>query len=165
MNARLREQPLTVTAEPLLARLSRVMKSGNGWRARCPAHDGQGRTLTVAESDDRVLVHCFAGCKPVDVLTAVGMTFADLMPPRHWPQTREERRAAQRAIREVGLLSAFEALWVEGQIIEIAAGQIGRGEPLSDEDEARLSLAVKRASDAVIALRDFDYWNRREGRA
>lgn len=162
MNARLREStPGVVSAEPLLSRLDRVKKQGNGWRARCPSCGGTSRKLTVAESDDRVLVHCFGGCKVVDVLAAVGMTFADLMPPKHWPQTREERRKAQRAIREVGLLSAFEVLMVEGQIIEAAARQIARWQPLSVEDDARLALAVERASQAVIALRDFDYWSRR----
>jgi hypothetical protein len=165
MNARLREQPHTASAEPLLSRLDKVMKSGNGWRARCPAHDGTGRTLTVAESDDRVLVHCFAGCKAVDVLTAVGMTWADIQPPKHWPQTREEKRKAQRAIREVGLLCAFEALWREGEIILAGGRHIAALEPLSAVDMARLSEAVDRVSGALITMRDFDYWQRREARS
>lgn len=159
MNAQV--QARAASPDVLLERLEGVQRQGRGWRARCPSCGGTSRKLTVAESDDRVLVHCFGGCKVVDVLTAVGMTFADLMPPKSWPQTREERRKAQRAIREVGLLSAFEVLMVEGQIIEAAARQIARWQPLSVDDDARLALAVERASKAVIALRDFDYWARR----
>lgn len=152
---------MAVSAEPLLSRLDRVMKSGNGWRARCPAHGGQGRTLTVAEVDDRVLVHCFAGCKAADVLGAVSMTWADIMPPKFRPQTREERRNAARAMREVGLLSALEALWRESEIILAAGRQIAALEPLSGSDMERLAQAVERTSGALIAMREFDYWSRR----
>lgn len=159
MNAQIQMQ--AASAEALLARLDGVTKQGPGWRARCPAHKGQGRTLSIAESDDRVLIHCFAGCKPFEVLTAVGMTFADVQPPKHWPQTREERRRAERLMREVGLMAAFDVLYREAQVVQIASRQLLRGEPLSGGDDDRLALAVLRISDGVIALRDFEYWSRR----
>lgn len=151
----------TVSAEPFLSRLQGVMRQGAGWRAKCPAHKGVGRTLSVAEADDRVLIHCFAGCKAADVLTAVGMTWADIQPPKHWPQTKEERRRAQRLMREVGLLAAFDVLYREAQVLAIASRQMRAGVPLNDADAARLELAVDRVSQAVIHLRDFEAWNRR----
>lgn len=154
-------KPQSATAEPLLSRLDRVQKQGNGWRARCPNCGGTSRKLAVTESDDRVLVHCFGGCKAQEVLQAVSMTWADIQPPKHWPQTREERRNAARAIREVGLLCAFEVLMAEGGIIQAAGTQLARWQPLSLEDDARLALAVERVSKAVLTMRDFDYWQRR----
>lgn len=61
------------SAEPLLQRLDAVQKVGKGWRARCPACGGQSRKLSIAESDGRVLVHCFAGCTADDVVGAAGL--------------------------------------------------------------------------------------------
>ena len=67
-----------VTAEPLLQRLDAVQKSGNGWRARCPACGGTSRKVSITEADDRVLVYCFGGCKVEEVLAAVGLSWADI---------------------------------------------------------------------------------------
>ena len=46
-----------------LDRLQGVRKAGNGYKARCPAHDDKNPSLSVTEgTDDKVLVTCFAGC-------------------------------------------------------------------------------------------------------
>ena len=53
------------------------------WIARCPAHDDRNPSLAIKDGDDgRVLVHCFAGCETEDVLSAIGLTFPDVMPER-----------------------------------------------------------------------------------
>lgn len=98
------------TAEPLLQRLEGVQKSGNGWRAKCPACGGTSRKVTIAERDGKVLLHCFGGCKAIEVLEAVGLAWADIMPPRHWPESPEERRRMRQAIREAGWASALSVL-------------------------------------------------------
>lgn len=46
-------------------------RSGNGWRAPCPAHDGKGQNLSITEKQGRVLVHCFTGCSQQEVITAL----------------------------------------------------------------------------------------------
>ncbi|MBK6590648.1 MAG: DUF3987 domain-containing protein [Acidobacteria bacterium] len=46
--------------------------------ARCPAHDDKSPSLSITEKDDKVLVHCFAGCTPDEILSAVGLEFRDL---------------------------------------------------------------------------------------
>ncbi|MHB1951614.1 MAG: hypothetical protein ACYCQK_09090 [Acidiferrobacteraceae bacterium] len=57
-------------------------------RAYCPAHQigphrpGRGRTLSIAERGDVVLVHCHGGCGAADVLAAVGLSLHDLYPRR-----------------------------------------------------------------------------------
>ena len=138
--------------EVLLSRLECVQNSGNGWRARCPSCGGSGQKLSIAEADGRVLVHCFA-CNDADaVLASVGITWADLQPPRHWPQTREERERARRAVREVGIVSAVEVLALEAAVIEAAGRQLQQGHPLNAEDDARLGLAVERASNSRQVL-------------
>lgn len=143
------------SAEPLLHRLDGVQKAGNGWRARCPACDGRSRKLSIAESDGRVLVHCFGGCAAADVLAAVGLRWADIMPPRSWPESPEERRRVRRAVRESGWAAALAVLSLESKIIALAARDIHRlGGLQSSADLARLNLAVERIGAASAALID-----------
>jgi putative DNA primase/helicase len=47
-------------------------KTGSGWIARCPAHDDRSPSLSVGCADDgKVLVHCHAGCKQAEVISAL----------------------------------------------------------------------------------------------
>jgi len=66
--------------ELVLSKLPDVKRNGNGWMARCPAHDDGRASLSVAVGDDgRALVHCHAGCTTEAVVAALGLTLADLM--------------------------------------------------------------------------------------
>ena len=142
----------SATAEPLLQRLEGVQKSGNGWRAKCPACGGTSRKLTIAERDGKVLLHCFGGCKAGEALEAAGLTWADIMPPRHWPESPEERRQAHRAIREAGWASALSVLALEAKVALVAARQLTRWQCLSEEDDTRLAQAVERIDHAATVL-------------
>lgn len=139
-------------ADPLLSRLDGVQQSGNGWRARCPACGGLSRKVAIAESDSKVLVHCFGGCKAIEVLEAVGLGWPDIMPPRHWPESPEERRQARRAIREAGWASALAALALEAKVALVASRQLSRWHVLSVEDDTRLAEAVARIDRAANVL-------------
>ncbi len=67
--------------ELVLSKLPDVKPNGNGWMARCPAHDDGRASLSVAVGDDgRALIHCHAGCTTEAVVAALGLTLADLMP-------------------------------------------------------------------------------------
>ncbi len=67
--------------EKLLAKLSGVKKSSPGWTALCPAHEDRTPSLSVSEGDDgRALVKCHAGCKVEEVVVAIDLSLADLMP-------------------------------------------------------------------------------------
>ncbi|MHC2582663.1 hypothetical protein ACVI1J_005162 [Bradyrhizobium diazoefficiens] len=47
-------------------------QTGGQWMCRCPAHEDRRPSLAVRDGDDgRVLVHCFAGCHPLDVIDAL----------------------------------------------------------------------------------------------
>ena len=39
--------------------------------ACCPAHDDKTPSLSITDSGDKVLFHCFAGCSQADVLDAL----------------------------------------------------------------------------------------------
>lgn len=65
--------------DELLCRLEGVRRSGEGWIARCPAHDDHRQSLSLGVGDDgRVLLNCHAGCAPDAVCSSLGLTLADL---------------------------------------------------------------------------------------
>jgi len=49
-----------------------------GYAALCPAHEDRTPSLSVTYRDEKVLLHCHAGC-PVDaVLSALALDYTDL---------------------------------------------------------------------------------------
>jgi len=84
-----------MSVDTLLSRLERVRKTGAAeWVACCPAHDSKSKSsLAIKEaSDGRVLIHDFGGCSASEVLSAIGLDFADLFPER-LPDDPERRRS------------------------------------------------------------------------
>ncbi|SDD32622.1 hypothetical protein [Aquimonas voraii] len=140
--------------ELVLSRLDRPRRSGRGYLCRCPAHEDRAASLSIAAGDDgRVLLHCFAGCSVDDVVAALGLQRRDLFPPNlRRAHTPEERRAAWRASREAAWAAALGVLGREALVIEIAAGSLAAGEPLSAEDLARLRVACERVEGARAVL-------------
>src|SRR2546427_10299468 len=72
--------------ERVLSRLPQAkVHPGGGWSAKCPAHEGHGDTsLSLDEGEDgRALLHCFAGCRPKQIVVALGLTMADLFERRN----------------------------------------------------------------------------------
>jgi hypothetical protein len=69
--------------EEILSRLQAVTKSGDGWSAKCPAHDDGHASLSVSQGEEsRILLHCHAGCDLESVCAALGIHPADLFPSR-----------------------------------------------------------------------------------
>lgn len=73
--------PIDRVPEALIDADKRPSRTGNGWSARCPAHDDRRPSLSLATGDDgRALLHCHAGCTPEQVVSSLGLTMQDLMP-------------------------------------------------------------------------------------
>ena len=134
-----------IGVEALLARLDRVQKSGNGWRADCPAgHKARG-SLSIAQGDDgRVLLHCFSGCATSDVLGALGLSMADVMPERLRDESPQGRRTARERFRLASVTAAAGVLEREARIVLLAGCDLLRGQALPPDDAQRLSEAVER---------------------
>ncbi len=45
--------------------------TGDSWIAHCPAHDDKQSSLSVAQKDGKILVHCHAGCSQDAVISAL----------------------------------------------------------------------------------------------
>jgi len=58
------------TAEQIAEALGGI-RSGDGWIARCPAHDDRTPSLSVANGDGKTLVYCHAGCSQTVVIAAL----------------------------------------------------------------------------------------------
>ncbi|SHM18716.1 hypothetical protein [Rhodanobacter sp. OK091] len=146
----------TITASPsvlLLPRLEGVIKTGRGWRSRCPAHDGKSASLAITEGDNgTLLLHCFAGCQVHDVLAAVGLQVGDLFPERIRDTTPEGRRAAQQAFKQTAWGAALGVVSREAKVISIAAHDLAAGLVLNDTDADRLALAIDRIDTAREVL-------------
>jgi phage/plasmid primase-like uncharacterized protein len=67
----------------LLDRLDRVSRCGyNQWMACCPVHDDRAPSVSIKlESDNKILIKCFAGCDTKSIVSAIGLTIGDLMSP------------------------------------------------------------------------------------
>lgn len=76
--------PAAAPVQNVLSRLEVVKPTGPGkWAARCPGHADQHASLSIAQGDDgRVLLHCHAGCAPVEICQAVGLRLGDLFPAK-----------------------------------------------------------------------------------
>jgi len=49
------------------------------WEARCPGHEDRKASLAISiGNDDRILLHCFAGCDLAHILEAAGLDTKDL---------------------------------------------------------------------------------------
>jgi hypothetical protein len=73
------------TLTHILSRLVGLTKTkSNQWQSCCPCHKGgreANRSFGIREdANNRIVLNCFAGCPKEDVVAALGITLADLMP-------------------------------------------------------------------------------------
>lgn len=128
-----------MSAEILLSRLQGVRGGKGRWNAKCPAHQDRSPSLAVKElPDGRVLLHCFAGCDTEAVLSAVGLSFRDVMPEclGDFPRARPAFTAKD----------ALEALRHEAGIVALASAG---DKPLTETDKQRLCVAAGRIGAAL----------------
>lgn len=84
-----------MTLDDFIRRLEGVKPNGKGYTARCPGpahgHGDRHNSLSVTPGDDgKILLNCFTGCSTDDIVSALGLTMADLMPPRDNDRPRNE---------------------------------------------------------------------------
>jgi hypothetical protein len=84
--------------QTVLAKLPDATESGDGWQARCPAHEDDRPSLSIGEGEDgKVLLHCHAGCDFAAIVAKLGLEQADLFdsdssaPPRTGKAKKKRR--------------------------------------------------------------------------
>jgi hypothetical protein len=139
----------------LLSRLEHVKNYGEGWRAKCPAHDGKTTSsLAINTSQDgRVLLHCFGGCPALNVMQALGLGLSDLYPQKPTADmTPFEREKRSLGAKQAQWEAARSMLQLESRIVWVAGRQIRDGDALNDDDLSRLELAMDRITDAGVVI-------------
>ncbi|MFO0449934.1 MAG: CHC2 zinc finger domain-containing protein [Pseudomonadota bacterium] len=125
----------------LLSKLRKVRKTGQGrWMACCPAHEDRSPSLAVRDDAGKILIKCFAGCSTGDVVAAVGMELADLMPERRLTDVSMPRERAPFLPSD-----AFDLLRQEVATAWVIVQQAATG---GSVDVDRLTLAAQRL-DAI----------------
>ena len=130
-----------MSIEVLMSRLDGVKETGPGkYLSRCPAHDDKSPSLAIKDGDDgRVLIHCFAGCETENVLSAIGMTFSDIMPERIG-QDHSYKPVRHR----ISPRDALSTLDHESLVVAIIGADFLEHKEIDDETWSRLGIAVNR---------------------
>jgi hypothetical protein len=103
-----------LNAAEFITRLEGVKRSGDGYEAKCPAHDDKHQSLSVTDGDNGAPVfHCHAGCTPRAVVEAVGLTWRDVMPERKCNDRGRARIVAEYDYRDEHGVLLFQSLRYE----------------------------------------------------
>lgn len=70
-------------------------KQGKVWVATCPAHDDHKPSLILSQGNKGVLMHCRAGCRTFDVLSALNLTWRDLFSDDQYERIDPDREWAR----------------------------------------------------------------------
>lgn len=58
------------TPEDIARALGGAKRSGSNWSCKCPAHEDQKASLSITQNfSGKLLVHCHAGCEPMNVIS------------------------------------------------------------------------------------------------
>lgn len=133
-----------MNVEDFIQLLDRVRKNGKNWSAKCPAHeDKKCNSLSIAEGKDgRILVNCFAGCKALDIVEALGLELHQLMPERSASPDMDAWRTHR------GLIECVRG---EAIYLLLTARDMAKG-----MTPAKASAHQKRLREAVVRLDQAD---------
>lgn len=138
-----------MTADDLLPSLDGVRPAGpNRWIARCPAHEDKNPSLSISETDDRILLRCHAGCTAADIVGSLGLRLSDLF--AH-PLAPGERKSRARGHRKAKLYEAMRRELVALYILTGAGAEEKKAELLA-EDFDRDATAARRLVELLRRL-------------
>lgn len=139
-----------MTAETI-ARTLGGRKTGQGWMARCPAHDDREPSLSIRDADGKALVCCHAGCEQSDVIAALkGRNLWSGGPRPHLrPASRRKTAAPEANVQQAEQSGAAFSIWrstvpANGTRVETYLG--GRGLSLPLPPSLRFHRGLKHCS-------------------
>ncbi len=88
---------MATNIQNILNQLEKVKSAGeNKWMACCPVHDDNTPSLAISlVEDEKILLHCHAGCNHKDITKALGLNVSDLFSK---PQTTKSKTKRNRRI-------------------------------------------------------------------
>lgn len=105
----------------------------NQYICKCPAHIDKKASLSVAynPSEDRIALHCHAGCDTADILTSIGKTWKDIQPTKE-----EEKKPLQRW--QINLKAEYRYTDIDGNYLYSKLRYEGEGIEGKDIRYARI---------------------------
>ena len=134
--------------DTLLSRVHRLKKTGDSkWLACCPAHDDKTPSLAIKLADERILIHCFAGCDVSAIVSTLGLKLSDLMPESKRHSRPDNKRP------KFNKYELFDRIVEESVILIVAIRLIFNGTPLNDGDMGRVIKAEGIIDDIIQETR------------
>lgn len=139
--------------DAVLSRLEGVRQTGTGrWLARCPGplHRRGDRkpSLSIGATDDgTVLIHCFGGCGPTEILGVIGLELKDLFPPR--PGGYATRPKAP----PIPWRDLFDAIETDLTACSLAFYELAEGKKFSIADADYISARAADLADKIREVR------------
>lgn len=106
------------------------------WMALCPSHADKGASLSIRETNDRILIHCFAQCGAAQILDSLGLDFGVIQP------VTENYKPLFRKSKD-------DEYAIAVSMLELLPHTIANGVRLSDKDKKEIIKA-----QALIARRN-----------
>ena len=134
----------------VLHRLDKVKRTApDKWIALCPAHDDKRPSLSIKEGDDHhVLLKCWSGCGAAEIVSALGLSLADLFPGDR-RSLHQHGTAPMR--RPFDYRDALQGISHEATVARLIVSAINRGDDVDADALDRLALAEERIDDALRA--------------
>ena len=135
----------------VLHRLDKVKRTApDKWIALCPAHDDKRPSLSIKEGDDHhVLLKCWSGCGAAEIVSALGLSLADLFPG-------DRRSLADHGTgpmrRPFDYRDALTGIAHETLVARLIIEAVNSGEDVDADALDRLALAENRISAALQAV-------------
>lgn len=128
----------------ILDKLQKVRKMGkDSWICSCPAHQDKSPSMTVRKTaTGKILIHCFGGCTPQEILDAIGLKFEDLYPEPLFHYSRPESR-------KFHPMDVLRALSSESKLVAHYAIDLKNGKPISEYEHERLIVAIGRITEGI----------------
>ena len=133
-------------ADRILNKLDGVKQTGNDrWLAKCPAHEDKSPSLAIREIEDRLLLHCFAGCSAHEIVASIGLELSDLFPEQI---KTEGSKPLSKPFPAQDILRAMSS---DITFFIVCASDIAKGETLDDESRDYLLRSASRFRAALQA--------------
>lgn len=146
-----------MTVDQILNLVGPVRKGGRGWMAKCPAHQDRRPSLSISEGEDKVLLHCFAGCEIQAICGAIGIEVRELfsgnVSHEEWLRLQQARRVKQQEEQKRQI--------EQGRVIAVrreAEALLGacHGQDSSQWEDAKLDRVMNAVGQALEFLREED---------
>lgn len=85
-----------MTIDLILQKFEKVkQRNDHQWQALCPVHDDKKLSLSIEETEEKILLNCHAGCENRDIIESIGLKLCDLF-KKNW--NKEEKSQSNEKI-------------------------------------------------------------------